>query len=111
MINMFNAKDFLLESHYSSSSDAKNKNQNVKECQVLFEKTLPSGSKRTVQIIDNPSRLPLEDWNRVKAVFVQGQSWQFKEWKWENPVDLFQHGIIYDSKKLLISSLGIFFAI
>lgn len=93
LINMFNAREFLLDCHYLSPIEAKQKNQNLKESQFVFEKVFPSGSKRTVQIIDNPSRLPLEDWERVKAVFVQGQSWQFKGWKWEDPVDLFQHGI------------------
>jgi hypothetical protein len=25
-------------------------------------------------------------------VFVAGQLWQFKGWKWEKPVELFSHG-------------------
>ena len=33
----------------------------------------------------------IEDWENVVAVFVQGESWQFKGWKWESPVELFSH--------------------
>jgi parafibromin len=93
LINMFNVKEFLVDCHYFSPNEAKQKNQSVKETQIVIEKVFPSGNKRTIQIVDNPSRLSLEDWDRVKAVFAQGQAWQFKGWKWEDPVDLFQHGI------------------
>jgi parafibromin len=30
------------------------------------------------------------DWERVVAVFATGQQWQFKDWLYPNPVDLFQ---------------------
>lgn len=29
---------------------------------------------------------------RVVAVFAIGEAWQFKGWKWAEPVELFQHG-------------------
>ncbi len=31
-----------------------------------------------------------KDWDRVVAVFVAGKEWQFKDWKWSNPAELFQ---------------------
>lgn len=43
------------------------------------------------KIIDDPSTMRREDWDRVVAVFVTGQTWQFKKWKYETPVELFQH--------------------
>jgi parafibromin len=43
-------------------------------------------------VVDDPRVLTSEhDWQRVVAVFAIGQSWQFKEWNWANPVDLFQN--------------------
>ena len=31
------------------------------------------------------------DWDRVVAVFCNGQQWQFKGWKWEEPVEIFNN--------------------
>jgi parafibromin len=48
------------------------------------------GGDITFDIIDNPTtRLQKEDWNRVVAVIAQGASWQFKGWRYSEPVDLF----------------------
>jgi len=30
-----------------------------------------------------------KDWSRVVAVFVLGATWQFKNWYWTTPVDIF----------------------
>eukprot|EP01133_Synstelium_polycarpum_P016845 gene16845-20029_t len=40
------------------------------------------------EIYDNTKLLKPDDWLRVAAVFVQGEAWQFKDWRWSNPVDL-----------------------
>lgn len=48
------------------------------------------GSEITYEIIDNPAtRLKKDEWNRVVAVICQGASWQFKGWRYSDPVDLF----------------------
>ena len=49
------------------------------------------GHELTYDVIDNPStRLKRpEDWQRVVAVICQGQSWQFKGWRYSDPVELF----------------------
>lgn len=51
------------------------------------------GVKKTYDylIIDNPTRLKPEDWERVVAVVSVGKDWQFKGWKWPSPVELFSH--------------------
>ena len=42
------------------------------------------------RVIDNPSKLTHADWDRVVAVFVMGQAWQFKGWPWDgNPTVIF----------------------
>jgi len=48
---------------------------------------------KTIQfkVVDNVSKLNREDWDRVVAVFAQGQSWQFRDWLWDgNPVEIFK---------------------
>ena len=48
------------------------------------------GAEITYDIIDNPAtRLKKDEWNRVVAVICQGASWQFKGWRYSDPVDLF----------------------
>ncbi len=42
------------------------------------------------KLIDDPTMLPPEEWDRVCAVFVTGQTWQFSRWKESDPVLLFQ---------------------
>lgn len=42
-------------------------------------------------VIDSAAKLRDQDWERVGAVFAQGQAWQFKDWKWSNPTELFHH--------------------
>ncbi|VVT58058.1 uncharacterized protein SAPINGB_P006016 [Magnusiomyces paraingens] len=48
------------------------------------------GVKVKFLVVDNVERFRPEYWDRVVAVFVTGQSWQFKTYKWSNPNDLFQ---------------------
>ena len=45
------------------------------------------------KLIDDIQRLNERPdyWDRVVAVFVSGQTWQFKGWKWTAPVDIFQN--------------------
>eukprot|EP00956_Cyclotella_meneghiniana_P010233 scaffold14139_cov74-Cyclotella_meneghiniana.AAC.5 len=48
------------------------------------------GGEIIYDIIDNPTtRLKKEDWERVVAVIAQGASWQFKGWRYSDPVELF----------------------
>jgi len=48
------------------------------------------GHEVTYDVIDNPAtRLGRDEWRRVVAVVCQGASWQFKGWRYSDPVDLF----------------------
>ena len=94
-LTMHNVASFLVDGNYITPSEAKSKGK-AKENSLLIEHKFPNASKPIkLQIIDNPVRLTLEDWRRVVAVFVQGSAWQFKGWKWETPVELFQHVMGY----------------
>eukprot|EP01137_Pigoraptor_chileana_P022710 Opistho-2@87903 len=93
LITMLNAKDFL-EDHKYVSADDKRKAGAKRQNDVIIDRVrqIPGGGgKETIryQIIDAITRLSKSDWNRVIAVFAQGPLWQFKNWPWENPVDIF----------------------
>ena len=42
-------------------------------------------------LVEGSEQFKPEYWNRVVAVFTTGQTWQFKNYKWSNPNELFKH--------------------
>lgn len=92
LLTLYNVQEFLRDSQFVPATVAKDRANQPKEQSILLHRADAKGdAAKACQIIDNPARLSLEDWSRVKAVFVQGPAWQFKGWKWENPVELFQN--------------------
>lgn len=92
-ITSVNAQDFLEKGVYVTVEE-KTKLGGKRESEFAIMRTVQSGStsrKIRYKIIDNPKQLRPEDWNRVVAVFATGQAWQFKEFKWTNPAELFQN--------------------
>ncbi|KAJ3412807.1 hypothetical protein HDV05_000213 [Chytridiales sp. JEL 0842] len=47
------------------------------------------GGPKLFQLMDSVDKLRSEDWERVVAVFATGQEWQFKNWKYGAPVNIF----------------------
>jgi parafibromin len=90
-LSMLNALEFLRDGVFISG-DEKRKNGASREASVLLKRTDPvTGSVKMYKLMDNPATLSSDDWERVVAVFVSGMAWQFKGWKWPNPVDLFKN--------------------
>jgi len=90
LLSMYNVKDFLQDGNFKTSVDRKNtgaKKENV----ITIERKKANGTSVPYQICDTTTKFSSKDWERVAAVFVLGQLWQFKGWHWENPVDLFTH--------------------
>lgn len=59
---------------------------------IINRPRLPDGTGGGMyKIIDDASKLTDKDWDRVVAVFVTGQLWQFRNWKYSNPAELFNH--------------------
>lgn len=51
-----------------------------------------NGTKIRFAVVDNVEKFTKpEHWDRVVAVFVTGQAWQFRSYRWPSPNDLFQH--------------------
>ncbi|KAL2267648.1 hypothetical protein VTJ83DRAFT_4925 [Remersonia thermophila] len=42
-------------------------------------------------LVEGPEQFKPEYWNRVVAVFTTGQAWQFKNYRWSQPAELFKH--------------------
>lgn len=42
-------------------------------------------------LVEGPEQFKPEYWSRVVAVFTTGQAWQFKNYKWSTPHELFRH--------------------
>lgn len=89
LITMYNARDVLQDLKFLATDDKKAKGC-TRENEVLLQRHKDSNTTVPYRVIDNPSKLSAQDWNRVVAVFVMGPAWQFKGWPWEgNPVEIF----------------------
>ena len=93
VITLQNAKEFLQDDKYVPMSVSYS--QAVGDILIQRRKVEPGTSKfYTVpyRIIDSPTKLRQNDWNRVVAVFVAGPQWQFKGWPGlidGSPVEIF----------------------
>jgi hypothetical protein len=95
LLNLYNVKEFLIDSQFVSSDDMRKK-IDKKPLQVVLTrdpKKLSGTSLPKFLVLDTVDTLKDRDWDRVVAVFATGQDWQFKGWKWERPVDIFSNGI------------------
>lgn len=96
MINMFNVRSFLESDRYVSVESARAQS-GKKEGLVTVRRKIRTGDASVptktlmYHVVDSILKLRPEDWRRVVAVFVHGVLWQFKNWRYNSPVDLFSH--------------------
>ena len=85
IFTMHNAKEFLETGNFVVPEVAK-KNRKPKEA-IVKRKT----SKGVVEylVVDNVRGFSKNNWNRVVAVFAIGPTWQFKNWYWKTPAEIF----------------------
>ncbi|XP_003748552.1 parafibromin [Galendromus occidentalis] len=90
LITMLNAKDILEDLKFVSSDEKKKQGARREQAVIIQHRRQGTNLSQPYKIIDDPRHLRPEDWDRVAAVFVQGPTWQFKNWPWGgNPVDIF----------------------
>mmetsp|Transcript_613 Transcript_613/g.1109 ORF Transcript_613/g.1109 Transcript_613/m.1109 type:complete len:546 (-) Transcript_613:103-1740(-) len=91
-ITMINAKEFFGSAKFIPR-DVQLKNGVRKLPSVTFTRRIAGrlgGHMVEYEVMDNPStRLKPHEWDRVVAVIPQGAAWQFKGWRYSNPVDIF----------------------
>ena len=47
-----------------------------------------------VDSVEALSKFGVDPWDRVVCVMTTGQEWQFKNYKWKDPKQLFHHGML-----------------
>ncbi|KAL0489105.1 parafibromin [Acrasis kona] len=87
LITLYNVGDFVVGNKYVSNEEKKK--EGAKKEAVVIRRKVGQGSYEEYMVIDNPTKLPKEEWRRVVAVFTNGQSWQFSGWNSEDPMKIF----------------------
>lgn len=90
LLRMPNIKSFLVDGIYQPP-DTTSAATNI----LHLTRTLPSISSQPMRfiLVDSPDQFRPDYWNRVVAVFTTGQTWQFKNYKWQNPAELFANAL------------------
>ena len=85
------SEDFSFISRFISNEDKRAMLAGAKrDNELLIQRRKEGGLTVPYRVIDNPAKLTNADWDRVVAVFVMGQAWQFKGWPWDgNPTVIF----------------------
>lgn len=93
LLRMSNIKSFLESGLYVPAESSISTSSNSATL-LNMSRTLPTiDPSRPMRfiIVETPEQFKPEYWNRVVAVFTTGQQWQFKNYKWQNPTELFRH--------------------
>lgn len=90
LLRMPNIKSFLVDGVYTPP-EAGSTGTNI----LHLTRTLPSISSHALRfiLVDSPDQFKPSYWDRVVAVFTTGQTWQFKNYRWQNPAELFAHAL------------------
>jgi len=90
LLTNMNVKEFLEEGTFIPN-EIKRKSSAKRNPVVELDTASRKGIPKAFKVVDNVTRFSEKDWRRVVAVFVHGPEWQFKEWKWSLPTEIFQH--------------------
>lgn len=95
LLNMGNVQSFLESGIYTptlKSSNSPNLLRVTRNSKII-------GPKTRFVVVDSVDHFKPDYWDRVVAVFVTGQSWQLRSYKWQDPNTLFHHvlgfGLVY----------------
>ncbi|KAF1317998.1 Parafibromin-like protein, partial [Globisporangium splendens] len=88
LFTMLNVKDFLEDGVYIPNMQKKA--EGCRKAQSIILQHEEEGETYTFKIVDSVARFRDKDWRCVVAVIASGQSWQFKGWKWNFPLEVFK---------------------
>ncbi|KAG6820396.1 hypothetical protein H0H93_001166 [Arthromyces matolae] len=106
LITMHNVRRFLQESTFEPSQDARARaaaegNTRPEDMIPIYRKRthIDSSGKETetharyyvVDSVEALSKFGTDAWDRVVCVMTTGQAWQFRPYKWNEPIQLFHH--------------------
>ena len=89
LLRMANARSFLEDGKFIPA-DSGASATSMLHVQRIIKGVEPNRPMRFI-LVEGPEQFKPEYWNRIVAVFTTGQTWQFKNYKWSNPSDLFKH--------------------
>ncbi|KAJ4421853.1 accessory factor associated with RNA polymerase II [Gnomoniopsis sp. IMI 355080] len=88
LIRLSNARSFLENAKYEPASAASD--STMIHMMHTVRDIDPNRPMRFI-LVESVEQFKPEYWNRVVAVFTTGQTWQFKNYKWSSPNELFRH--------------------
>ena len=92
LLRMPNIKSFLEEGMYVAPEVSGNSGTNILHLTRILPTVSPNKPIRFI-LVDDPSSFRPDYWDRLVAVFTTGQTWQFKNYKWQAPAELFSHAL------------------
>ncbi|KAJ2080558.1 accessory factor associated with RNA polymerase II [Coemansia sp. RSA 988] len=91
MMNMYNIKALLQDHEFVESRSVMEKG-GLKPREIFVEHVMPStGQTLRFRVVDSVQEFGEADWNSLVCVFTQGAAWQFKNWLWKSPAEVFQN--------------------
>ncbi|KAJ2745846.1 accessory factor associated with RNA polymerase II [Coemansia sp. BCRC 34301] len=91
MLTMYNIKA-LLQDHQFIEGRAEMEKAGPKPREVIVEHTMSySGQTLKFRIVDSVQDFTEADWESLVCVFTQGAAWQFKNWTWKTPEEVFHN--------------------
>ncbi|TKA67757.1 hypothetical protein B0A55_08435 [Friedmanniomyces simplex] len=90
LLRMPNIKTFLEEGLYAPPDSGTS--SNILHLTRTLPSLSPSKPLRFI-LVDDPASFRPDYWDRLVAVFTTGQTWQFKNYKWQVPAELFSHAL------------------
>ena len=99
VITMANVREFLMNGQFISSNDVVDIDNDIIKISKKFDVTKQNDQSNVVvgqtlrfNVVNNTRLFSKpEYWDRVVAIVVSGQEWQFQDYKWSNPDELFKH--------------------
>lgn len=85
LVTLKNAKKLLIENQFVSPDEARIE----KYTNEIIITRKQKDKERTFKLVDSPLVLKRGDWDNVIAVVTCGETWQFEDYVWKNPVDVF----------------------
>ncbi|KAJ2488721.1 accessory factor associated with RNA polymerase II [Coemansia sp. RSA 2050] len=91
MLTMYNIKS-LLQDHQFVDGRAEMEKAGPKPHEVFVEHTMSySGQTVKFRVVDSVQDFTEADWEALVCVFTQGAAWQFKNWTWKTPEEVFHN--------------------
>ena len=86
LITLYNAKQFLGQGGFQPSESLRSQGKPKQPIEIQRQSVRDPKTNVRFHIVDDVKLV--KNWDRVVAVFVTGQNWQFKGFKWKTPVEI-----------------------